>query len=244
MVLFKLELHEPLSDRSWDESRARYALRGIVADADRAFDPDGLWPAEEWDSWQTTPPLKDVYTGAAGVLLGLDQLRRRGLAETQIDLVAATRRTLERWREHPDYEQWTDLPSRPESALLAGGAGPLFAAWRIEPSPELADELFTRVRENVGNEAVEIMWGAPGTMLAARAMHGWTGDERWADAWQESAESVLDMRDEDGLWTNRLYGETFRSLTPPHGLVGNVQALRPGLSEDRSASLERATGDL
>jgi hypothetical protein len=88
------------------------------------------------------------------------------------------------------------------------------------------------------------MWGAPGTMLAARAMHEWTGDERWADAWQESAESVLDMRDEDGLWTNRLYGETFRSLTPPHGLVGNVQALSAGLDKERRASLEGETAGL
>jgi lantibiotic modifying enzyme len=244
VVLYGPELHEPLTGEAWDEDRARDAIRGIVADVDRAFDPDRLWPAEEWDSWQTAPPLKDLYVGAAGVLLALDQLRRRGLAETQIDLVAASRRTLERWREQPDYEQWTDIPSQPESALFTGGGGPLLAAWRIEPSPELADELLTRVRENVGNEAVEIMWGAPGTMLAARAMHEWTGDERWADAWQESAESVLDMRDEDGLWTNRLYGETFRSLTPPHGLVGNVQALSPGLDDDRRASLERETADL
>jgi Lanthionine synthetase C-like protein len=240
-VLFQPELHESLTEGAWDEDRAREAIRGIVADADRVFDPVGLWPAEEWDSWQTPPPLKDIYVGAAGVLLALDMLQRRGIAETAIDLVAASRQTLAAWREHPDFEQWTDLPSRPESALLTGGGGPLFVAWLMEPSPELADELFARVRENVGNEAVEIMWGAPGTMLAARAMHERTGEKRWADAWQESAESVLAMREEDGLWTNRLYGQTFRSLTPPHGLVGNVRALQPALDEDRRTSLERET---
>jgi Lanthionine synthetase C-like protein len=243
-VLFEPELHEALTDNAWDEDRARDAIRGIVADADRAFDPVGLWPAAEWDSWQTTPPLKNVYVGAAGVFLALDQLRRRGVAETEIDLVAATRLTLDAWREHPDFEQWIDIPSRPESALLTGRSGPLLAAWRVEPSPELADELYTRVRENVGSEAVEIMWGAPGTMLAARAMHEWTGDERWSDAWRESADSVLDVRDEDGLWTNQLYGETFRSLTPPHGLVGNVQALSAGLDDEQRASLEREAADL
>ena len=243
-MLFDTELHEPLTEDTWDEDRARRAIRGIVADADRAFDPVGLWPAAEWDSWQTTPPLKNLYVGAAGVFLALDHLRRRGLAETEIDLVAATRLTLDAWRERPDFEQWTDIPSPPESAFLMGRIGPLLAAWRIEPSPELAEELHARVRENVGNEAVEIMWGAPGTMLAARAMHEWTGDERWSDAWREGADSVLDMRDEDGLWTNQLYGETFRSLTPPHGLVGNVQALRAGLDDDRCASLERETADL
>jgi lantibiotic modifying enzyme len=243
-VLFEPTLHEPLTDQAWDEERAGEAIRRIVADADRAFDPDRLWPAEEWDSWQTTPPLKELYVGAAGVFLALAELRRRNLAESGIDLASASRRTVDLWGEHPDYEQWTELPSKPESALFTGASGPLLAAWRIEPSPELADELFTRVRENVGNEAVEIMWGAPGTMLAAKAMHDWTGEERWADAWRESADSVLDMRDEDGLWTNRLYGETFRSLTPPHGLVGNVHSLRQGLDDDARHDLERESAEV
>jgi lantibiotic modifying enzyme len=242
-MLFQPELHERLTDQAWHDDRAREAIRGIVADADRAFDPDRLWPAEEWDSWQTTPPLKNVYVGAAGVLLGLDLLRRRGHAETAIDLVAATRRTLAAWGEHPDFEQWTGLPPHPQSALLTGESGLLLVAWRVEPSAELADDLLALVRENVGNEAVEIMWGAPGTMLAARAMHEWTGEQRWADAWHESAESVLAMREEDGLWTNRLYGETFRSLTPPHGLAGNVRALQPALDDERREQLERESAE-
>jgi hypothetical protein len=124
-----------------------------------------------------------------------------------------------------------------------GESGPLLAAWRVEPSADLADRLFARVRENIDNEAVEIMWGAPGTMLAARAMLDWTGEERWADAWRESAETVWKARDPDGLWTNRLYGETFRSLGPPHGLVGNVHALRAGglLAPERVERLEQET---
>jgi Lanthionine synthetase C-like protein len=242
-VLFEPELHEPLTEDAWDEDGAPDAIRGIVADADRAFDPDGLWPAAEWDSWQTDPPLKNLYVGAAGVLLALDLLRRRGHAETTIDLVGATRRTLERWREHPDFEQWSDLPSRPDAALLCGASGLLLAAWRVEPNEDLAEELLALVRSNKDNEAVEVMWGAPGTALAARAMLDWTGKRRWAIADRESAESVLAMRDEDGMWTNRLYGETFRSLTPPHGLVGNVAAIAPALEEGRPA-LERQTNDL
>jgi lantibiotic modifying enzyme len=238
-VLFQPELHEPLTEEAWDDARAREAIRAIVTDADRAFDQVGLWPAEEWDSWQTAPPLKDLYVGASGVVLALDLLRRRGHAETAIDLGAASRQTLAEWREHPDFEQWTNIPSQRESALFTGGAGPRFVTWRIEPSQELADELHALVRENVGNEAVEIMWGAPGTMLAARAMHESTDDQRWAEAWEESAVSVLSMREADGMWTNNLYGETFRSLTPPHGLVGNVQALLPGLDEERREKLER-----
>ena len=98
---------------------------------------------------------------------------------------------------------------------------------------------FARVRENVGNEAVEIMWGAPGTMLAAQAMLESTGRRRWADAWRESAASVWAARDDDGLWTNRLYGETFRSLTALHGLVGIVLALGPDPRREQLGARDR-----
>ena len=239
-MLYDPELHEPLTDEPWDEGRVRDAIGRIVADADAAFDPEQLWPAEEWDVYLATPPLKNLYVGASGVIWALDALRRRGLAETAIDLPAAAARTLELWRELPDYAQWESVPEAAASALLTGESGPLIVAWRLAPSAELADELYARVRENVGNEAVEIMFGAPGTMLAAQAMHEWTGEERWAEAWQESAESVWAARDDDGLWTNRLYGETFRSLTAPHGLVGIVLALRP---DPRREQLERETAD-
>ena len=240
-MLYDPELHEPLTDEAWDEGRVRDAIARIVADADAAFDPKRLWPAEEWDAYMATPPLKNLYVGASGVIWALDALRRRGLSETRIDLAAAAARTLEAWRELPDYAQWDSVPNAAASALLTGESGPLIVAWRLAPSSELADELYARVRENVGNEAVEIMFGAPGSMLAAQAMLQWTGEERWAEAWRESAESVWAARDDDGLWTNRLYGETFRSLTPLHGLVGNVLALKPGAGRQE---LERETGEV
>jgi hypothetical protein len=243
-VLYRPESFEPLTDTRWDENRVRAAIREIVADADRAFDPGGLWPADEWDAYQATPPLKDLYVGASGVVWALDALQRRGLAETRIDLAAAALRTLEAWRELSDFAQWPDVPSRAQSGLLTGESGPLLVAWRLAPSAELADALLARVRENVDNEAIEVMWGAPGTMLAARAMLDWTGEERWADAWRESADAVWAARDPDGLWTNRLYGQTYRGLGPPHGLVGNVAALRPALDDARRELLEREAGGI
>jgi hypothetical protein len=242
-VLYRSETFEALTEEPWDAGRVRKAISAIVADADTSFDPVALWPADEWDGWQAPLPLKDLYVGAAGVVWALDALRRRGLAETKIDLASAARRTLEAWREGPDYSQWPNVPSRAPAALLMGESGPLLVAWRVEPSAELADALLARVRENVDNEAVEIMWGAPGTMLAARAMLDWTGEERWGDAWRESAEAVLQARDADGLWKKKLYGETSRGLGPPHGVVGNVLALLQGdlLAPERREILERET---
>ena len=242
-VLHDPDAFEPLTDEPWDAGRARDAIRAIVADADAAFDPEALWPAHEWDAWQAPLPLKNLYVGAAGVVWALDTLRRDGHAETKIELAAAARRTLEAWREAPDYSLWPAVPSRAPAALLTGEAGPLLVALRVDPSRELADRLLARVRESVDNEAVEIMWGAPGAMIAARAMFDWTGEERWADAWRASAEAVWQRRDADGLWTNRLYGETFRSLGPPHGLVGNALVLRSALDDERRERLEEETGD-
>ena len=242
-MLYRPEAFEPLTDSSWDEARVRNAIRAIVADADAAFDPDGLWPAHEWDGWNAALPLKGLYVGAAGVLWALDALRRRGLAETRIDVTAAARRTLEAWRAEPDLMRGIELPSTAEAGLLSGESGILVVAWRLTGDERLADDLFRRVHENSGSETNEVMWGAPGTLLAARAMVDWTGEERWADAWRESADEVWRRRDADGFWTQRLHGDEYRGLGPVHGAVGNVRALLRGdlLEPARRAALERDT---
>jgi hypothetical protein len=214
-------------DEPWDERRVRAGIQRIVSDAEEAFDPDWLWPAHEWDAWRTRTPLKGLYVGAGGVIWALDALQRRGHAETKLDLPAAVIRDLELWRAKPDFMVGIELPSKPASSLLIGEAGLLLVAWRLAPSDELAGALFQRVRENVDNEADELMWGSPGTMLAARAMHEWTGEERWAEARRESARALLDRREASGLWLQRLYGEEHRFLGPAHGLLGNVHALLP-----------------
>jgi hypothetical protein len=104
---------------------------------------------------------------------------------------------------------------------------------------QLAADLLQRVRANVANDAHEVMWGVPGTLIAARAMHEWTGEDLWIEAWHVGAEAFLARRDDDGLWTNHLYGQVYKSLTPPHGLVGNVQALVPELDGERASLLRR-----
>jgi Lanthionine synthetase C-like protein len=225
-VLYRPDAFEPLTDEPWDENRVRAGIRRLADDAGDAYDPDRLWPAHEWDVWQTPLPLKSLYVGAGGVVWALDALRRRGHAETKLDLSSTAAHVLELWRAKPDLMEGTVLPSTPASSLLCGEAGLLLVTWRLSPSADLADALLARVRENVDNEFEELMWGSPGTLLAVRAMHDWTGEERWAEAWRESADALLSRR-EDGLWTQRLYGGEYRLLGPVHGLVGNVHALLP-----------------
>jgi lantibiotic modifying enzyme len=244
-MLYRPEAFEPLVDTPWSELRARAAIREIVQDTDTAFrGPRLFWQANEWDSWHGTSPMKNLYVGTAGVLWALDRLRQRGHTETELDLAALAARNVELFRERPDYMKGMKLPAPRDSALLTGEAGILLVAWRLAGSDELADDLLARVRENIDNEADEVMWGSPGTLLAAQAMLEWTGDERWQDAWNESADALLSRRDEAGYWTQHLYGQEGRGLTPPHGLVGNVQALLPLLDESRADPLKREAAAL
>ena len=241
-MLYRAEAFEPLTDAPWDEERAREGIREIVAETDAALrGPRLLWRADRWDGWHATSPMKNLYVGAAGVLFALDVLRRRGHAETTLDLGDLALRNLERFRERPDFIKGLRLPDPPESSLLCGEAGILLVTWRLAPSEELADDLHAAVRANVANAVDEVMWGSPGTLLAAAAMLEWTGEGRWRDAWDESAESLLARRGEDGYWVQKLYGQEARSLTPPHGLVGNVQALAPLLDAGRRTELEHGT---
>jgi hypothetical protein len=241
-MLYRPEAFEPLTETQWDEGRVLNAVQSIVDETDGAMrGPKLMWRAHEWDGWSATSPMKNLYVGSAGVLWGLDQLRRRGHAETTLDLADLAERNLTLFRDRPDYLKLAAFtpPEPRDSSLFLGEAGILLVTWRLAPSDTVADTLYARVRGNTANEAEEIFWGAPGSLIAARAMHEWTGDERWRNAWNEIAETLLARRGQDGLWTQRLYGQEFTSLTPPHGLVGIVQALAPFLAADRLSGLER-----
>jgi lantibiotic modifying enzyme len=245
--LYKPAAFEPLTDTPWNEARVADGIQGIVEAAEAAFDETELWPAGEWERWQTPLPLKNLYVGAAGIVWALHALRNRGRADGRLDLANAIARTHEAWTSEPDLMRDIELPSTAEAGLLTGESGILMTAWLIDPTPDRADGLHDRIRENASNEAIEVMWGAPGTMLAAAELYRRTGEKRWADVWRESAQAVLESREADGLWRSSLYGELRRSLTPPHGVVGNVHALLDGrelLDSTQRETLQSETNDL
>ena len=248
-MLYRPEAFTRLADEPWHADRVRAGIRELVRDTEDALrGPQLLWRADDWDRWLATSPLKTLYVGAAGVLWALDELRRRGHAETTLELAGLALRVLERQRQRPDFGS-ERLPSPPvletrESSFLCGEAGVLLVACRLGAGAGLADDLYARVRANVANETEELMWGSPGTMVAARLMLDWTGNRRWRRAWEESAQALLARRDGDGVWTQRLYGMTRRFLGPAHGFVGNVQALLPLLAEPDRADLVRVARDV
>jgi Lanthionine synthetase C-like protein len=218
-ILYEREQFERLLDEPWVPARIEDAIGAIVSDADAAFDPETLWPAHEWDEYREGQPAKVLYAGAAGVIWALDALRRGGHAEPSLDLGGAALRTLVLERAEPDAAG--DEHYRPGS-LLDGETGPLLVAFRLASEPGLADDLHALVRGNAANPTDDISWGAPGTLLAALAMHKWTGESRWVDAARDSATALRARRGEDGLWRQ---DDDYRGLGTLHGAAGNTLAL-------------------
>ena len=60
-------------------------------------------------------------------------------------------------------------------------------AFGRHPSAERDSVLAVLIAGNVDHPSRELMWGAPGTRLAALFLHQRTGDARWAVLFRETA---------------------------------------------------------
>jgi hypothetical protein len=229
-MLFMPASHEPLTERGWDEAWVRERIEAIADDAEAAVGEDGLWPIHplDDDEWQAR---MGIYLGAAGMAWALGRLGRPH-PEFVRDLHA-------RYLERPD---WPGVVP----GYLIGEAGILLVSYLLEPSDETASLLAGAIDSNRDNEAVELLWGSPGTMLAALAMHLLTQEERWAELWRRSAERLwagwLPRADGTHLWTQQLYGRELVMVGAAHGFAGNALALQQGrhlLDAERLAELDR-----
>ncbi|HEY7397010.1 MAG TPA: LanC-like protein [Gaiellaceae bacterium] len=213
--LYDPAAHEPLTDSPWDEDAVQQHVDAIVADAESAL-RDGGWPNHPLDDAVPGEPLPEtlscLYLGAAGMIWALHALGSR------LDLATLASGALERYRAHPDLGE--SVP-----ALWVGESGVLLVA-RVVGAPADDERLRTLIRENVRNQTWELMWGSPGTILAAR----FAGFEA---EWRNGCDVLVEQWDEEsGLWTQDLYGSVVRYLGPAHGFAGNVQALRGRLPDD------------
>jgi hypothetical protein len=179
--------------------------------------------------------LRGLYVGAAGMLHALGRLAEAGLHVPALDGAAIVDGLHEAALATPAAEG-------AGASLLAGSSGILLVAHRLAPSAATADALAEAIAANVEHPSNELLFGAPGTMLAARAMHARTGEERFAELWRASARTLLARQETDGLWTQDLYGERLRCVGAGHGFAGNVRALlgAPEWLDDAGAVEARA----
>jgi hypothetical protein len=220
-VLWRAEEHEAVTERAWDAALARDAIGAIVADAEAA-EADGVWPGHPLDDLREDEFPCSLYLGGAGMIWALWKLG------SSLDCAVAAAAALRRYRKAPDLGADAHAPS-----LWLGETGLLTVAAKVgSPAADL-HRLRSLVHQNRAHPTWELMWGSPGTMLAARAC----GLEH---EWLESAELLYAQWDESSdMWPHHLYGKASSYLGPAHGFAGNVHALR-GLV-DENALRARAT---
>src|SRR5262249_19116527 len=151
----------------------RDRIEAVAEGTEQAVGPDGFWAMHPLDADEEGTVIRcGVYMGAAGIAWGLHMLGRN-----HPELVTGL---LESYHREPD---WPGVVP----GYRMGEAGILLVAYLLQPDPEWADLLERACLANVGNPTNELLWGDPGTMLAAHAMYRRTGEARFADAYRASA---------------------------------------------------------
>ena len=191
---------------TWDEARAREAIASIVADAEAALD-GYVWPTHPLDDPVSPADQIALYCGTAGMIWALGRLG------SSLDLDALATAALEHYP--------PDAPDEERLSLYGGLPGILLLTRSDD------QQLRELVRANERSPAWEVLYGSPGTILAAQAAG--LDDEA-----QRSVDILLEEweRHDWGLWDCVLSGHAFQSIGPAHGFVGNIHVLRAYLDED------------
>ena len=231
-MLWDPERHEALQGRAWDEAAVQAEIERIVADAEIRYSPTRWWPShpldlEPGDDAQALNP--SLYYGACGAMWALHHLKDLGAVElsrsyhTQIDALLQT------------SETWLGSQAQAERASMMMGATPIRLWDHVQGAPDRAnaEALQALIRGNIDHPARELMWGSPGTLLAALFLHQRTGESVWADLFRETAArlwSQLEWSDEFAChyWSQELYRRRTSYLDAVHGFVGTASPLIAG----------------
>ena len=230
-MLYNPARHEELQPMDWDEDRVRETIKRIVGDTESRFDPDRYWPLHPLDAngnedpGQLTTPL---YFGACGVIWALHYLQALGAAQLSRSYVDDIDALLIRNR------AWLGPSASDErGSYLMGDTPILMLAYGHKPTADLADNLAALIAGNADNPARELMWGSPGTLLAALFLHERTGEARWAELFRHTAARLWSqLRWSPELachyWTQDLYGQQSTYLDAVHGFVATASPLIRG----------------
>ena len=207
-MVFDEARHEPLLALPWSAQRAQATIDLIVRETEARFRPGEWWPLHPKDVEGTdTQPALPLYHGACGVIWALGHLAAVGAARTHRDFTPeldALLTGVRRWLS-------SERIAAGDTSYLMGETSVLMLRHGRTGDPADADRLEAHIAANLDHPARELMWGAPGTMLAALFLFRRTGDARWSDLFLASARELwsqlswseeLDCR----YWVQNLYG--------------------------------------
>jgi hypothetical protein len=218
-MLFDTARHEPLRPEPWDAARAQEMIERIVAGTEDAFVPGQGWATHPLDGADPAP-LRGLYFGDCGVLWALHCLQARG----------AVRLRREAFQ---DLDGLRGLEDGEEASYLMGETGVLLLRHWLAPGGDAAAGLARLIERNLEHPARELMWGSPGTMLAALFLHQATGDAPWSELFTRTArrlwsELLWSAQEQCHYWTQDLYGRRSTYLDAVHGFVATASVLIAG----------------
>jgi hypothetical protein len=221
--------HEPRTDADWDHQKALATIERIIRDTHAHFNPQTLWPIHPLDQLggDLKEPFKMLYFGAAGVIWALNYLKDIGATTTNHDYSSALIDLAAKNRAH------LQLRGPNANSYLMGDVGISLVRWRLAPTDALADQIFRAVEANTTNPTRELMWGAPGTMLAALFMFESSGDERWKTVYVRNGRQLLLEMEKNAahncyIWTQDMYGRSSDYLGAVHGFAANIFSINKG----------------
>lgn len=228
-LLFEVERHTPLTGTPWRDDAARQALQQIADEALASFEGLALWPAHPRDDPQSAAErFVGLYAGAAGVVWALQWLAREGAIAAPPSFAAVLASLPAKLRE------LQAPPADQTPSYLMGDTGILLLQWHSSGNAAVAQQLFDTVQGNAHHPSLEVLWGSPGSLLAAIHMAEASGETRWAELVQTQLQQLADALQPDPetglpIWQQDMYGRRTRFIGAGHGLVGNVYtALRAG----------------
>ena len=230
-MLYDPARHETRRSIPWDEVRVRRAIADIVQDTEARFEPDRYWPVHPLDIDGDEDPAQAVtplYHGACGVIWALHHLQSVGAARLSRSYAGELDRLLEHNRAWLAANECRDFGS-----FLMGDTPILLLAQAMQPTAQRAERLAALISANMDHPARELMWGSPGTMLAALFLHEHTGEERWAELFRATAArlwSQLQWSTQHACshWIQDLYGQHSTYLDAVHGFVATALPLIRG----------------
>jgi lantibiotic modifying enzyme len=223
--------HEPLRQIPWDEGQARTAIERIVSDVESRYTEDAYWPRHPLDregEKETRPAATSLYNGACGVFWALRYLHSVGAVSLSGSCVVEFDRLLARNR-----GELGASAERDRASLMLGDTPIQMMRFDEEPTDQIEDALHNLIAGNVGHPARELLWGSPGTLLAALFLYERTGNRRWSDLFRLTADTLWNQLEWSpsqlcSYWTQDFMGRRWNHLGAMHGFVAAVPPLVRG----------------
>ncbi len=229
-MLYEPERHERLRRLPWNENEARAAIERIVADTESRFSPDVYWPLHPLDREDGDPEdfATPLYHGACGVIWALHYLRAVGAVTLSRSYATDLDRLVSRNR------AWNCALGRDEWASFLMGDTPIrMMQWGERQDEEVEIALDALIAGNTEHPARELMFGSPGTLLAALFLYERSGKPRWAELFRSTAaelwrELEWSPRFLCWHWTQHMGGRRSTYLDAVHGFVATALPLIRG----------------